>query len=93
MQRAEGKVKDAECFKDNAARAASISELLIISINGLMHLFRAVKTAQGLVSLTLPSASRGWFPTRERESQSLTLFLFASRIKIETTTTSTAITI
>lgn len=38
---------------------ASITKLLIISINGLMHLFRSVKTVQGLVSLTLP-ASLSW---------------------------------
>lgn len=75
--RAEGKVKDAKRFKDIAA--VSISELLIISINGLMHLFRAVKTAQGLVSLTLPGASlRAGFPLASAREQPVALFLFAS---------------
>lgn len=51
--RAEGKVKDAELFQGYTQRA-SITKLLIISIKRLMYLFSAVKTAQGLVSLTLP---------------------------------------
>lgn len=51
--RAEGKVKDAELFQGYIQRA-SITKLLIISIKRLMYLFRAAKTAQGLVSLTLP---------------------------------------
>lgn len=58
--RAEGKVKDAECFKDTLEPSIH-RELLIISINGLMHLSRAVRIAQGLVSLTLP-AFPGRFP-------------------------------
>lgn len=56
-------------------RGEHISELLIISINGLMHLFRTVKTAQGLMSLTLPGASppreAAGFPLAAREPGSL----------------------
>lgn len=53
--RAEGKVKEAELFQGYIP--ACITKLLIISINRLMYLFRTVKTAQGLMSLTLPQRS------------------------------------